>query len=286
MTLKTTPLFLVLLVSGLRGAAWNARAQHAHINAGAESPLVGSKLSFANRSSFEADSGYLIHLFPIESVPYGLIYLGGKDVTFTSLPSTWDNGGPHPKAALLGTRIQAVVESVSGPVGGTFSFWDSFDGFFDATEITFSVAVGSKPEGMHSFILSENEGSSDSDPYGHIHGRKFSVNIPGLYTIGIRLVDMARNGPNQGPQHASSDVVYFHFQAGITMGPVQIQDGLVTLQFGTELEKNYYLEITDTLRPGNSWNTLLGPISGTGRLETVRGVPVGLSQGFFRLRVE
>lgn len=286
MSFKTLSVFARVLGWALGSAAWTAQAQHAHINAGAESPVAGAQLIFVNQASFETESGYLIHLLPLDSIAYGPIYFGGKDVTFTSLPSTLDNGGPHPKAALVGTRIQAVVESVSGPVGGMFSFWDSFDGFFDATEITFSVAVGAKPDGIHSFYLSENEGSPDSDPYGHIHGRKFSVNVPGLYTVGIRLVDMARNGPNQGPQHASSDVVYFHFQAGTTLGPVQVQDGLVTLQFGTELEKNYYVETTDSLQPENSWKMLLGPISGTGRLETVRDVAVGSSQGFFRLRVE
>jgi hypothetical protein len=82
---------------------------------------------------------------------------------------------------------------------------------FDATEITFTVPVGTTA-GTNRFALSENDGTAGADPYGHIHGRMFSATVPGWYVAGFRLVDTGRNGPGGGPRHAPSDLAYFNFR--------------------------------------------------------------------------
>lgn len=272
-----------LLALALSGTP--ALGQHFHVNAGVVAPEAGAALTFANRASFAEESRFVIHLRPVESPVYGPIYYGGSDLTFTALPATLDNGGPSPKAALPGTRIAAIVESVSGPQGGAFSFWDSFDGFFDATEITFTEPTGTSG-GTNRFLLSENDGSPGADPYGHIHGRKFSATLPGVYRVGLRLVDEALNGPGNGPMQAPSERIVFLFQAGLTLSVVSIQDGTATVQFGTEANRTYRLETTTELGPAAVWKTLGVPIAGTGRLETITGLPAANPETFFRVRVE
>lgn len=259
--------------------------QHVHVNAGTVSPDAGAALTFVNRASFAEESRFVIHLKPWESALFGPIFRGGSDLTFTALPATLDNGGPSPRAARPGTRIAAIVESVSGPTGGTFSFWDSFDGFFDATEITFTLPTGTSG-GTNRFLLSENDGSPGADPYGHIHGRKFSATRPGVYRVGLRLVDDALNGPGNGPTQAPSDPIVFLFQAGLTLSVVSLQDGTATVQFGTELNRTYRLEATSTLGPAAAWKPVGEPLVGTGRLETVAGLPAAEPETFFRLREE
>ena len=266
-------------------------AQHFHINAGATQPKMGAPLFFANGTSWDSHSGFVIRLNPTNSPAYGPIYLGGNEITFTSLPATLDNGGPDRFAALPGTHVNQVAVSVDGPIGGVFSFWDSYDGFFEATEITFSLPVGTR-SGTNQFSLSENDGSPSADPYGHIHGRKFSVNLPGLYRVGFRLVDTSANGPGGGPVQSPSELTYFYFQAGTTLSP-SIPGGNPggtgepeTLFFATSANRNYWIQATTSLAVPTQWSTVGGPIPGSGRLETwvPSSPPTGVR--FYRLQVE
>ena len=257
---------------------------HGHINAGATGREPGAPLSIANAGSWDAASGFLIHLRLASTLPYGPLYVGGTDVTFTSLPATADNGGPDPRAALLGAHLEMVWVSLAGPAGGALSFWDS-DGFFDATEIRFTVPTGMS-QGTNSFALSENDGSAGSDPYGHIHGRKFSADRPGLYTAGFRVVDTSENGPAGGPIHAPSEVVYFNFQAGTTLQVLKTPEAGFQFQFGTESGKGYRVEASRTLGADADWVPVADPIPGTGRLEQVPGIPSDGATRFFRLHID
>jgi hypothetical protein len=269
----------------LAGVALPALAQHAHVNAGARTAATGSPLFFANGGAFDAASGYLVHLAPTRHPVYGPIFFGGGALTFTSLPALLDNGGPSLFAAQPGAHLVAVLETLAGPAGGALSFWDSFDGFFDATEITFTVPVGTSA-GTHRFALSENDGSAGADPYGHIHGRKFSATLPGWYVLGIRLVDTGTNGPGGQPLHAPSDLTYFGFQAGVTIADVTPGEDRLRLRFGTEVDRTYFVESSPSLGADASWTTVAGPVAGTGRLESVEVAGVPGAVAFHRLRVE
>lgn len=264
-------------------AGATAQAQHRHVNAGATAATVGAPLSFANRAQFDADSGSFFQLNATNHPVYGPIFFGGSDVTFTSLAATLNNGGPDPNAALPGTRIEMIFESVQGPSGGSFSFWDSFDGFFDATEITFSVPAGTT-KGTQFTFLSENDGSPGADPYGHIHGRKFSADRPGLYTVGVRLVDVGGNGPGGGPIHSPSALTYFNFQAGLTIADIAISIERATLRFATTAGVDYFIDSTSSLDPKTVWSPIAGPIAGTGKVVSVDVPRPAESPVFFRLR--
>ena len=280
-----TFLFLPAFLLVLLGSATAVVAQHRHINAGAVAPQAGSKLYIANGASFDAASGFLVHLASTNHPVYGPIFLGGSDITFTSLPSTADYGGPDPKAAQPGAHLVMVLVSLSGPPGGALSFWDSFDGFFSATEITFTVTVGTIG-GTGSFALSENDGSAGLDPYGHIHGRRFSVDRPGLYTAGLVVIDTSANGPGGGPLHPPSDPVYFSFQAGTTIADIKLSADGTTARFGTDAGKTYFVEAADALAPSPAWTTVAGPVAGTDRLGSVSIPGPAGSARYFRLRVE
>ncbi|MCC7377484.1 MAG: hypothetical protein IT581_22680 [Verrucomicrobiales bacterium] len=262
-----------------------AVAQHSHINAGARSPTEGSQLFFSNGSRFEAASNFLIHLLPTNSAAYGPIYFGGGDVTFTSLPTFLENGGPSNFAALPGSHIEMVFETLDGPPGAELGVWDSFDGFFDATEITFTLATGARG-GTHRMTLSENDASAGADPYGHIHGRKFSVSRPGFYTVGIRLIDTAANGANGGTLHAPSDLAYFQFQAGESVAGVGLTSEGTRVRFGTRSGVRYFVEATQQLGPQTVWETLAGPFEGDGLLQTTEPLKDLGPVTFFRLRIE
>lgn len=64
------------------------------------------------------------------------------------------------------------------------------------------------------FPLSESDGSPESDPYGHIHGRRFTATKPGVYTAWFRAFDTSVNGANGGPIHAPSEALPIRFLAG------------------------------------------------------------------------
>lgn len=264
-------------------------AQHRHLNAGARSGTAGSELGFINGATFNSASGFLVRLNATNHPVYGPIFFGGGDLTLTSLPATIDFGGPAAGAASLGTSIAAQVVSVEGPDGGEFAFWDSFDGFFDATEITFRTSSGTT-NGTKFFKLSENNGEPEADPYGHIHGRKFSVNKPGLYTVGLKLIDLAGNGigmgSGAGPRHSASEPFLLNFQAGTTIYRLNRVEGGISVTYGTESGKSYTLESSPKLGEETSWQKVSGPHPGTGRLETIAGIPAAEASRFFRLRVE
>jgi hypothetical protein len=101
---------------------------HLHIAAGATAPNPSGKLFFENGANFVASSGYT---FPATLRPVGQTYGGYyvvDNVTFLGLAATEDLGGPEFMHASLGTFIRLRIESITGPAGGTFGFWNSNQG--------------------------------------------------------------------------------------------------------------------------------------------------------------
>ena len=261
-----------------------AEAQHAHLNGGAMDSTVGKALYFPNGFNFVTNSGYFLPLKKATNGPYAGHHQGS--LTLTALPATGDNGGPAFGHAAFGARIEAVVVSVDGPPGGSFGFWDS-DGEEDATQLTFSVPVGQRL-GTRSFVLSQNQGESGADPYGHIHGRRFSATVPGLYVVGFQLVDTSSNGPGGGPLHPASDILPMYVQAGLTLAAVGMEDGALVVVYAAEKGVTYRLERAAQWPPASEsdWTLVGQPLVGTGKLERVTGIPAGNESAWFRLRVE
>ena len=261
-----------------------AEAQHAHLNGGAMDSTVGKALYFPNGFNFVTNSGYFLPLKKETNGPYAGHHQGS--LTLTALPATGDNGGPAFGHAAFGSHLEAVIVSVDGPSGGSFGFWDS-DGEEDATQLTFSVPVGQRL-GTRSFVLSQNQGEAGADPFGHIHGRRFSATVPGLYVVGFQLVDTSSNGPGGGPLHPPSEVLPMYVQAGLTLAAVGVEDGGLVVVYAAEKGVTYRLERAVQWPPvaASDWVPVGEARVGTGKLERVTGIPTGAESGWFRLRVE
>lgn len=260
-----------------------ARAQHVHLNAGARSPDPGSPLYFANGDSFTTNSGRVISLAKAESGPYAGFFTQAG-LTLTALASTSSNGGPAFGHAAPGAHLELVVLGVQGPAGGALGFWDS-DGESDAQALTFSVPVG-ETAGQQRFRLSENDGSPGSDPYGHVHGRRFTTDHPGLYAVTVQLIDTSANGVNGAPLHPPSDPFSFYLQAGVSIARLELLPGGARVTFATQTGRRYFLERTSRPTDSTSWTTEVGPLEGNDHLQTLEiSGSTGIAD-FYRLRVE
>lgn len=207
-----------MLATGLMALALAAplHAQHGHLNSGAVGQNQGDALSFLNGADFAAGSGYVKALNFAGSGTYAGYYEGGITLTAVhSLSGTDANGIPYvanPNGAAPGAFLQYSIVSVEGPTGGTFAFWEA-----GATAPTFSYASGYTAGGAPDLIVisdaSTGAGIPGGDPFGHLHGRRFTATTAGDYTVGLQLVDTSANGVGGGPIHTASDVLQIQFSA-------------------------------------------------------------------------
>jgi hypothetical protein len=70
--------------------------------------------------------------------------------------------------------------------------------------------------------VSESDGSPGSDPYGHIHGRVYSVTRPGYYRATWQFVDSSTNGAGGGPVDLPSSAFSTQFQAGLAIDSITL----------------------------------------------------------------
>jgi len=192
--MKFLPLFigLSLVLSFAAGAQ-----EHEHIGAGSASTDQGSQLVFHGAEAYLAESGYV---WETSYQPDG--YFTGKyatqNITFTALAATPFFGGPETGHAAVGTDLKLRVVAVSGPVGGSFGYWEA-GWHYTHTEPTAAFLVGSAnptsyantslsafSDGYWTFNLSQQ---APVDPYGHVHERGYSFTLPGEYDIGFQIVD-------------------------------------------------------------------------------------------------
>jgi hypothetical protein len=278
--LKRTASHVLAAVTLIAAAILTKLHAHEHLAAGATAPTPGSELLFVNASVFAAESGYVVSLNPDTTGSYdGTHY---ANLTFITLAATLDYGGPVPFHPALGSRVEAVLESVDGPAGGRVGFWESVDDTGRLPVLTFDLPVG-VTNGVHRFPVSENDGSAGSDPYGHVHGRVFSATLPGLYKVGFRFIDTSTLGPDGGPLHEPSARFHLWFQAGVTLGvPVTSNDGM-SVTFGTQSGFFYQVEGASDLTAEN-WAPLSERLAGTDRLQTVTVTLPSEGIRFYRLR--
>ncbi|MCG3148824.1 MAG: hypothetical protein PCFJNLEI_02273 [Verrucomicrobiae bacterium] len=197
-----------------------AHAQHGHLNAGAVGTNQDDALFFANGADFVTNSGYIVTMAYTNAGTYAGYF--NVNLTITALPATSANGGPDPDAAALGAKLAIELTSVTGPSGATFSFWQG------GVPV---VSLQSGQTGTGTWLLSgAAAGAPGADPFGHIHGRRFTVDQPGLYTIGFTLYDISTNGIGSGPIHAPSETLYVNFLAVPEPGTLALVGGaLVSL---------------------------------------------------------
>lgn len=254
-------------------------ASHQHLNAGAYGSEPGAALYFVNGDRFAASSGYVVALEKTETGTHAGLHRGS--ITLTALPGTLDYGGPTFDHAAFGAHLEAVVVELDGPIGGRFGFWES-GGEDEGAELTFDVPVGMRG-GTNRFGLSETDGSPGVDPYGHVHGRVFTATAPGLYTVGLKLVDTSRNGAEGGPLHRESELFRLQFQAGVTVARWEADGGEVRVNFGAFSGYSYQLESSPSLGGGAAWESVGELVRGDDHVREIR-VPRTGERMFFRLK--
>lgn len=252
-----------------------------HIYAGTSTNEGGNRLAFTVANLFDVASGYR-HPMVLRTNGLNAGHYRGDVLTFTALSATDIGTGQLPGRALLGARLAVQVVQVEGPPGGFFEFWEG-DGEYPGAEVTFREPVGTS-SGTHSLIISENDGSPGSDPYGHIHGREFTTSIAGLYTVGFRLIDVSTHGPAGGPLHAPSDVLFIRFQAGPVIEDIQ------PVANGTRLSFRIPPGITNVVEFKDGWDStvwtpLSSPLRGNNKLQTVIDLQPAEEARWYRLRL-
>ena len=278
----------LLVMSGSLLTALSVQAQqHAHIYAGVTNQAVGTPLWFQNGNVWDTNSygGYTqapACIYFQDNIPDIYPGLYQTATSFAALPATIFNGGPSPFAASLGTYVEMKFVSLQGPPGGSLTVWSEIN---DPTHPTvmFTIPVGAT-NGTNRYNLSSGDPSdASSDPYGHIHGRRFTLNKPGLYTVGLQLIDTAHNGPGAGPRHGASPVSYFYLQAGLTLSTFSRSNNVAVARFGLPGFIDYVLESSPFVKSTN-WTTV-ATITSTSHSE-LRWVRHTNSAptGFYRLR--
>jgi hypothetical protein len=262
-------------IIGMVALARTSSAQHLHFVAGTASPAQGAKLYPVNGADFVAASGHVrTHAFSSDG-SYAGYYNASHP--FIVAAATEDYGGPEFGAPALGSQIRMRIVSVSGPPGGQFSFWEA-----GATSPTILVPVSAA--NTNDWHISENDGSPGSDPYGHIHGRRFAMTKPGFYVVGFQFFDVCTNGANGGPIHTPSDVIFVNMQAGVSIAAISKDVDGVTVTFGAEVGNDYVLEAINAWDPEPEWTELPGVVTGDNRLQSLRDTISAEAQRYYRVK--
>ena len=268
----------IIVAVGILLSATRAQTQaidHGHLNAGAFDPIPGSQLFFDNGNDFATFSDYVKSLTYTNAGTYAGYYQG--NITLTALATSEANAGPVANAALPGSFIQAQLVSVDGPAGGAFSFWEA-----GATNPTITVLSGQT--GTNLWKLTSGTGAPGADPYGHIHGRRMTVNKVGFYTIGFKLFDTSTNSASHGPLHLPSDVIYVYFQAGENISHIEPDVDHAHVSFPAPLGSKWQLETATVPGTNAIWTAVGTPIAGDDRLHEVYHYHTVQGQRFYRVK--
>ena len=252
-----------------------------HIYVGALGTALNDKLYFSNGPLFDATKSN--YSFPQVLRTNGLNsgHYRGDVISFSALAGTVVNGGPIPGHAAFGSRPAIRVVTVKGPAGGNYAYWEG-DGESDLGAITFSVSVGTT-NGTNYFVVSENGGEPNADPYGHIHGREMTTSTAGTYLVGFRAIDVSTNGLGGGPIHSPSDILEIRFQAGLRIESIQTFTNWVTTSFRSPPGITNVLERTDSVLLPN-WQAAAAPLRGNNNLQTFTDTNAPVGNRFYRLR--
>jgi len=247
---------------------------HGHLNVGAVGTNQNDQLAFEHAEIFEVGSDYVKTLTFASSGTYAGYYEG--NITLTALASTEAYLGPFTNSPALGAWLFAQLVSVDGPPGGAFSFWEG-----GATTPTVSLACGTT--GTNTWKLSENDGLPGTDPYGHIHGRRFTATVPGVYIVGFRALDYSTNGPGGGPIHAPSEVLRMYFQAGDNIRTIEPDVDHTHVSIGARAGYTWQLQAATALNPPD-WQAIAAPVTGDDYFHEVLDEALVEGKRFYRVK--
>ena len=214
-----TTALAALIAAALATSITTARAGHVYAGVidtnGTAGLQAGDALSFVGSTTGVAVAGTSQGLQQMTPVTVGaqMGLFTNAGTTFTALANggngnVYDNGvlvTNRAWAAGVGANIELDISTITGPSGAIFSFWDT-----GALTPTGSYTIGGTWTGLNAFSLT-NDGTSYAgqsvtvgasvgtavingnnpplDPFGHIHGRSFTVDTPGYYTVSYILHD-------------------------------------------------------------------------------------------------
>ena len=267
---------ITILAAFATGALNSAAQSHGHLNAGAVGTNQNDKLFFANGPDFIDSSGYVKTLTFTNEGRFAGYYEG--NITLTALPATEAHAGPDPDAPALGSFIQFTMSCLAGPSGGAFGFWEA-----GSTSPTLSLQPGESSTNL--IRLTESDGSAGTDPYGHIHGRRFTATKPGIYKIGFQVFDTSVNGVNGGPIHTPSDVFPLVFQAGINISDIRKTGIVASVRYGSTANQIFTLEYTTDLAQTN-WLPVAPPKIGNDFFQVIDD-PAAIDRSrFYRIKAD
>ena len=140
-----------------------------------------------------------------------------------------------------GSLPKVEVVSIAGPEGGSFSFWEA-----GAAAPTWTRAVGWSATDADRPSITVYQ---DATGYGHVHGRAFTVDRPGTYTVVFRAVDAAASAP-RGPSLGKT--VAFNALATPQLS-IRIEAGDAKLGFTSRNGLSYDLQVSTDLA---TWTTI------------------------------
>lgn len=256
-------------------------AQHGHLNVGAVGKSQGDQLNFNNGMDFIAASRYVKTLDYATTGKYSNYFNGS--ISLTAMHSVNGLGEPVAGSTAPGSLIRVQLVRVSGPGGGAFALWDDA---VSTNSPALEVPAGTVG-GTSGYMLSDTAigaGRPGADPFGHIHGRRFTATSPGVYKVGFKAQDISTNGSGGGPIHADSEVLDVFFQAGYNLTTVIRTGTTARVTVGTATNFLFTLQASTNPTLVNNWSNV-ATLNGTDYFETFMDTNAGAFQRLYRLNV-
>lgn len=269
-----------LAVAALALASAVSAQDHGHLYISARSQQAGAQLYFDNAGIFESASGYVKTL--LFNTNAASRYAGRHDGNITITPrstNTLRGSDYGPNAAAPGSVIYFQITRVEGPAGGAFEFWES-----TGTEPVLAVPTGSGSTNL--VKVSQSTGAPGDDPWGHIHGRRFTATAPGIYNVTFRAFELSTNGPAGGPIHTPSEPIAITFQAGFTIASIARTNNIATVKFGTALTHDFTVQANTNLLSSNGWVNVSAKLRGNDYFQSVQDPNATAAGKFYRILVE
>ena len=178
-------------------------------------------------------------------------------------------GGWHASELTFTTELpdadpRVEIVSVNGPSGGSFAFWEA-----GATSPTWSRPTGWSGNGQVFPVILDGD--------NHVHGRAFTMDRPGTYTVTFRVVDASGNlGPS-----ANMTITFNALQP--PQLSIRSQGPDMVLSFSSRNNLNYDLQICTDLPLGLWTNVFIQAIEGDGGRKEMTVPRAGQARAFFRL---
>ena len=160
---------------------------------------------------------------------------------------------------------QIEIVSVSGPPGGSFAFWE-----VGALEPTILLPVGwTGTDASFPVVFAGDT---------HAHGRCFTMDKPGVYTLTFRAVDT-----NGALLASENQTITFNALPAPKLS-ISVAGGSVSLSFTSRANLNYDLQVCTDLASGG-WVNVEPHVSmnGDGRRIEVNDPMAARSKAFYRL---